>query len=107
MGLTGLQISLLPCSHLLPDLNKRGIIGRVNHHPLISFMVKVGNFFYVHFQILSLSLYGSTAIGEEDFTGSGKEPVTQTLTTPPMLLALKSGNFGDRDFFRKAVEMMS
>ena len=34
-------------------------------------------------------------------------PVTQTITTTPMLLALKSGNFGDRDFFRKAVEMMS
>lgn len=34
-------------------------------------------------------------------------PVTQALTKVPMLLALKSGNFGDRDFFRKAVEMMS
>ena len=34
-------------------------------------------------------------------------PVTQALTKVPILLALKSGNFGDRDFFRKAVEMMS
>jgi len=34
-------------------------------------------------------------------------PVTQALSTPAVLLALKSGNFGDRDFFRKAVRMMS
>jgi len=34
-------------------------------------------------------------------------PVTQALTEVPILLALKSGNFGDRDFFRKAVEMIN
>jgi len=34
-------------------------------------------------------------------------PVTETLTQVPMLLALKSGNFGDSDFFAKAVQMMS
>lgn len=33
-------------------------------------------------------------------------PVTQTLGEKPMLLALKSGNFGDRDFFTKALAMM-
>lgn len=33
-------------------------------------------------------------------------PVTQTLGEPPLLLALKSGNFGDRDFFAKALAMM-
>ncbi|MEI8190980.1 MAG: type II toxin-antitoxin system prevent-host-death family antitoxin [candidate division NC10 bacterium] len=34
-------------------------------------------------------------------------PVTQTLGDMPMLLALKSGNFGDREFFAKALAMMS
>ena len=33
-------------------------------------------------------------------------PVTQTLGDKPLLLALKSGNFGDRDFFAKAFTMM-
>jgi uncharacterized protein YgbK (DUF1537 family) len=33
-------------------------------------------------------------------------PVTQTLGDKPLLLALKSGNFGDRDFFAKALQMM-
>jgi uncharacterized protein YgbK (DUF1537 family) len=33
-------------------------------------------------------------------------PVTQTVGDKPMLLALKSGNFGDRDFFAKALTMM-
>jgi len=33
-------------------------------------------------------------------------PVTQTLGDKPLLLALKSGNFGDRDFFTKALAMM-
>jgi uncharacterized protein YgbK (DUF1537 family) len=33
-------------------------------------------------------------------------PVTQTLGDKPLLLALKSGNFGDRDFFAKALSMM-
>jgi len=34
-------------------------------------------------------------------------PMTQTLDESPKLVALKSGNFGDKDFFQKAVEMMS
>jgi len=34
-------------------------------------------------------------------------PMTQTLDENPKLLALKSGNFGDKNFFQKAVEMMS
>jgi 3-dehydrotetronate 4-kinase len=34
-------------------------------------------------------------------------PVTQTFGDRPLLLALKSGNFGDRDFFAKALAMMS
>ncbi len=33
-------------------------------------------------------------------------PVTQALGDKPLLLALKSGNFGDRDFFAKALAMM-
>lgn len=33
-------------------------------------------------------------------------PVTQTLGDKPLILALKSGNFGDRDFFNKALTMM-
>jgi uncharacterized protein YgbK (DUF1537 family) len=33
-------------------------------------------------------------------------PVTQTLGEKPLLLALKSGNFGDRNFFAKALRMM-
>jgi uncharacterized protein YgbK (DUF1537 family) len=33
-------------------------------------------------------------------------PVTQTLGGKPLLLALKSGNFGDGDFFAKALTMM-
>ncbi|MCL5808972.1 MAG: four-carbon acid sugar kinase family protein [Deltaproteobacteria bacterium] len=33
-------------------------------------------------------------------------PVTQALGDRPLLLALKSGNFGDRDFFAKALVMM-
>jgi uncharacterized protein YgbK (DUF1537 family) len=33
-------------------------------------------------------------------------PVTQTLGDNPLLLALKSGNFGDREFFAKALAMM-
>ncbi|MEH6649883.1 MAG: 3-oxo-tetronate kinase [Motiliproteus sp.] len=33
-------------------------------------------------------------------------PLTQTLGSAPKLLALKSGNFGDKDFFAKALEMM-
>lgn len=33
-------------------------------------------------------------------------PVTRTLGDRPLLLALKSGNFGDRDFFAKALSMM-
>jgi 3-dehydrotetronate 4-kinase len=33
-------------------------------------------------------------------------PVTRTLGDKPLLLALKSGNFGDRDFFAKALSMM-
>jgi len=33
-------------------------------------------------------------------------PVTQTLGDKPLLLALKSGNFGDKDFFAKALAMM-
>lgn len=33
-------------------------------------------------------------------------PVTQALGERPLLLALKSGNFGDRDFFAKALAMM-
>lgn len=33
-------------------------------------------------------------------------PVTQALGDRPLLLALKSGNFGDRDFFAKALAMM-
>jgi uncharacterized protein YgbK (DUF1537 family) len=33
-------------------------------------------------------------------------PVTQALGNKPLLLALKSGNFGDRDFFAKALAMM-
>lgn len=33
-------------------------------------------------------------------------PVTRTLGDKPLLLALKSGNFGDRDFFAKALKMM-
>jgi len=34
-------------------------------------------------------------------------PVTQALGERPLLLALKSGNFGSPDFFAKALEMMS
>jgi uncharacterized protein YgbK (DUF1537 family) len=33
-------------------------------------------------------------------------PVTQAIGDKPLLLALKSGNFGDRDFFAKALSMM-
>lgn len=33
-------------------------------------------------------------------------PLTQSLDDTPKMLALKSGNFGDRDFFTKALEMM-
>jgi uncharacterized protein YgbK (DUF1537 family) len=33
-------------------------------------------------------------------------PVTQALGGKPLLLALKSGNFGDRDFFAKALSLM-
>ncbi|KEA62265.1 hypothetical protein ADIMK_3555 [Marinobacterium lacunae] len=33
-------------------------------------------------------------------------PLCQTLDAPSRLLALKSGNFGERDFFAKALEMM-
>ncbi len=33
-------------------------------------------------------------------------PVTQALGDKPLLLALKSGNFGGRDFFAKALAMM-
>lgn len=33
-------------------------------------------------------------------------PLTQSLGDKPLLLALKSGNFGDRDFFAKALAMM-
>ena len=34
-------------------------------------------------------------------------PLTLSLGQPPAMLALKSGNFGDRDFFAKALETMS
>jgi len=33
-------------------------------------------------------------------------PLTESISAQPQLLALKSGNFGDRDFFAKAVEAM-
>ncbi len=33
-------------------------------------------------------------------------PLTQSVEATPRLLALKSGNFGDRDFFENALEMM-
>ena len=33
-------------------------------------------------------------------------PVMQTLSVEPKLVALKSGNFGDKDFFEKALQLM-
>ena len=33
-------------------------------------------------------------------------PLTEITGGSPKLIALKSGNFGDQDFFKKALEMM-
>ncbi|WP_426415200.1 3-oxo-tetronate kinase [Aestuariirhabdus sp. LZHN29] len=50
------------------------------------------------------------ALGEQTF-GVGPSvapgvPIIQTMGSDPLLLVLKSGNFGDQDFFHTAIEMM-
>jgi uncharacterized protein YgbK (DUF1537 family) len=52
--------------------------------------------------VMALDLPALEILGEID----PGVPWTQTMSGPPMALALKSGNFGGVDFFEKAFKVM-